>query len=158
MDEQVDSTLVQIGWVVHDLYEAMTRFGTLWCIDNWTVTEWPRKEPGNVVSWHRGDITTTWKARMASARLSSIEIELIQNLEGRSAYQEWIDLKGESPHHVMFRVVNLQSAIERYRCEGISMITAAGVLRNGLFVPQWAIMDTAALLRLNTELISDQGF
>ncbi|MGH9612864.1 MAG: VOC family protein [Bryobacteraceae bacterium] len=91
---------VQIGIVVRDLKRTTDVLSSIFGLGPFHFIEWPNR-PDSKYSFrgHEEQI----KIRQAFVQAGSLEIELIQPLEGtRNAYWEFLDRRGEGIHHVLF--------------------------------------------------------
>ncbi|MFG2526050.1 VOC family protein [Streptomyces sp. NPDC048527] len=59
-----------------------------------------------------------FSARYGFIRTGSSEIELIQPLDGRSPYTEFLDLHGEGVHHLAYVVGSIDQCLESRRATG----------------------------------------
>lgn len=92
----------QIGIVVRDIDKVIESWSSLFGIGPWTFMELGgTDEKGR-----------TGKARLAFAYLGSVQIELIQCIEGRIFHSDFLDKHGEGLHHLGFYVddVNAEAA------------------------------------------------
>jgi len=71
----------------------------------------------------------TIRGRRADCRLKlavnasgPVEIELIQVLEGETTHSEHLRARGEGPHHVRFRVRDLDAQLARLSAEGYETV------------------------------------
>jgi methylmalonyl-CoA/ethylmalonyl-CoA epimerase len=75
--------------------------------------------------------------RLARSELGGLEIELIQPLEGRSVYTEFLEEKGEGLHHLAFMVEDVDAEIADLEKTGFKVIQT-GAMPN----TKWAYLDT----------------
>ncbi len=91
----------QASIVVKDLDLAMMDYWDILGIGKWTTFLFGSP----LVSEYSYHGEPTWaRTKVAITQLGSLELELIQPLEGKSIYQEWIDSHGEGLHHLKFFV------------------------------------------------------
>jgi methylmalonyl-CoA/ethylmalonyl-CoA epimerase len=84
----------QIGIVVKDIEPVMQSWSRLFGIGPWTMREMNGKnDEGKPV-----------KVKLAFASLGTVQIELIQPVEGRIFHSEFLDVRGEGLHHLGFYV------------------------------------------------------
>ena len=62
------------------------------------------------------------KIKVAFADSGPLQIELIQPVEGKSIYTEFLDSKGEGLHHLAFQVDDLDALLAELSKEGIEPI------------------------------------
>ncbi len=133
---------IQVGWVVEDLDRAMREVTRLFAVQEWRVADWPDPALPDIVSFHRGQPTADWRARMAFGHLGSMEIELVENLAGASTYAEWLATHGPGVHHLMYPVDDVEAVMTGFADQGIAVLTSCGVLLTDGFHPRWAVLDT----------------
>ena len=66
------------------------------------------------------------KAKLAFIEMENIQIELIQPLGGKSAWQEFLDKKGEGLHHVAFMVKNINGVEKQFEAQGMHVVQSGG--------------------------------
>ncbi len=93
----------QIGYVVADMDAALGRYEEIF--GAFEVSE--ADLPGSTVRGKAVDC----RLKMAVNRSGPIEIELIEVLEGETTHTEHLRARGEGPHHVRFRVQNLDDKL-----------------------------------------------
>jgi methylmalonyl-CoA epimerase len=65
---------------------------------------------------------TSAKIKVAFADSGPLQVELIQPVEGKSIYTEFLDSKGEGLHHLAFQVDDLDTMLTGLAKEGIEPI------------------------------------
>ena len=123
----------QIGIVVRDLEKAIDYYRKLgfgpFLIaepDYWDKTY--RGRPGD------------FRIRFAQFMIGSLEVEVVQQVAGRSIYDEFLERNGEGLHHLGFKVTNMDEKIKEFAEMGIE------VLQSGRReIARWAYMDTEAI-------------
>ncbi len=63
--------------------------------------------------------------QLAFSRAGNIVYELIQVLQGKTVYQEFLETHGEGIHHLGYETSNLAGWIEAYKKDGIETIMSA---------------------------------
>ncbi len=115
----------QIGIVVRDVDKV---------IESWT------KQLG-IGPWEVREMETTDRAgnkaktKLGFTNIGSVQIELIQSIEGKTFYADWLEKHGEGMHHVCVRVDDLDATTENLGKKGVKFLFG----RRGRF----AYMDTA---------------
>jgi methylmalonyl-CoA/ethylmalonyl-CoA epimerase len=97
MREPVFTETLQISIVVRDLDEAMRTYVEEYGIGPWEIYEF---NPGNVAPLEEGDAPVDSAWRIAVTMVGSVQWELVQPLDDRSIYAEFLATKGEGLHHV----------------------------------------------------------
>ena len=116
--------VIQVGLVVKDLRESMERYWKLLGIGPWNIyTYAPPMLREATVRGKRVD----YSMRLAHAMAGSVQIELIQPLEGPSIYAEHLAQKGEGLHHIQSRIENIEEVLAAF--EKLTI----GVLMSGKF-------------------------
>ena len=109
MREPVFSGTLQVSLVVPDLEAAMRTYVDDYGIGPWDVYEF---NPGNVEGMHeRGrPVQRSW--RLALAKVGEVQWELVQPLDGKSVYAQFLAEHGPGVHHVGVAVRDYQGTIE----------------------------------------------
>jgi hypothetical protein len=82
-------------------------------------------------------------------QLGEVEVELIQPLEGRNAYQDFLDQTGGGIHHVLFEVGDIDPVLQELAKSGVTVLQSGTGIRPGT---RWALLDTQKLLGFYVEL------
>ncbi|TRO63016.1 VOC family protein [Streptomyces sp. IB201691-2A2] len=104
--------LFHVGIIVEDFDRAVADYEKRWGVNTEQITdlEFPTaKLHGEVVGS---------SARYGFIRTGSSEIELIQPLDGRLPYTEFLDLHGEGVHHLAYVVGSIDQHLESLRATG----------------------------------------
>lgn len=138
---------VQIGIVVRDLQRSTELLSSIFGVGPFHFIEWPNRPDAKY--WFRGQEENI-KIRQAFVQAGSLELELIQPLEGtRNAYREFLDAKGEGIHHVLFETADMDQAIEEFVRKGVKVLQNGTGIRPGT---RWALLDTQDLVGFLIEL------
>jgi methylmalonyl-CoA/ethylmalonyl-CoA epimerase len=138
--------LVQIGIVVPDLDRTTQLLTSLFGIGPFHFVEWPDRVDSK---YYYRSVEEQVRIKQAFVRLGDVEVELIQPLEGRSGYRDFLDQTGGGIHHVLFEVKDIDPAIEELAKSGITVLQSGTGIRPGT---RWALMDTHELLGFLVEL------
>jgi methylmalonyl-CoA/ethylmalonyl-CoA epimerase len=87
----------QIAVVCHDLQKTMEQYTRLLGWGPWNVY---RHEPPRLHDTELHGQPTEYTMLGAETHVGDMGFELLQPLEGRSIYQEWLETHGEGLHHV----------------------------------------------------------
>jgi len=136
----------QVAVVVKDLRKAMENYWKTLGIGPWSVYTFAPpalREPSI-----RGK-PVPYSMRLALTKAGSVELELIEPLEGPSIYKEFLAKRGEGLHHLGFLVDDLDNALAAFKKMGID------VLMSGRWgdVSEYYYMDTEAVLGIIYEII-----
>jgi catechol 2,3-dioxygenase-like lactoylglutathione lyase family enzyme len=104
----------QVGYVVRNLEESLPFYEGLF--GPFDVGEVPMEDV-----LYRGD-RIDCKLKIATNNDGPIEIELIQVLEGETPHTEHLRDFGEGPHHVRFRISDIEDKIAALEAHGYEKI------------------------------------
>jgi len=122
--------LEHIGVVVEDVDKTTKFLFSMWGLGPWYVQESaPSKEEITVGEPFKLKIAHTW--------LGSLLLELLQPLEGRSVWSQFLAKNGEGVHHISFNVANYEEMVSKLQGQGGIMV--AGGIFNGR---RWCYFDT----------------
>jgi len=138
--------LVQIGIVVADRKQTTDLLTSLFGIGPFRFVEWPDR-PEAKYYYHGAEEHI--RISQAFVQLGDVEVELIQPVEGKNAYQDFLDETGGGIHHVLFEVKDIDPVIEQLAKSGISVLQAGTGIRPGT---RWALLDTRKRLGFFIEL------
>lgn len=140
------SELYQVGIVVHDLEKSMERYQRILGIGPWDIMD---VDPSTVNDLTYRGRKVQHKFRCAMAMVGSMQLELIQPLEGESIQSDFLKEHGEGLHHLgHIRVDNLEEAVQKLEREGFACLQS-GRFSGGAF----AYMDTVKELGTIIELL-----
>jgi catechol 2,3-dioxygenase-like lactoylglutathione lyase family enzyme len=103
--------VVQIGYAVKDIAPVVEKWSSLYGIGPWTYAE-------NSGTDAKG---RPWKARMASAYVGPLQIELVQPVEGRIFQSRFLDTWGEGVHHIAFYVDDVDAEAANLVAQGAKL-------------------------------------
>jgi glyoxalase/bleomycin resistance protein/dioxygenase superfamily protein len=138
--------LVQIGIVVADRDQTTRLLTSLFGIGPFRLVEWPDRAESKY--YYRG-AEEHIRIRQAFVQLGDVEVELIQPLEGRSGYWDFLDHTGGGIHHVLFEVSDIDPVIQELAKSGVTVLQSGTGIRPGT---RWALLDTREMLGFYVEL------
>jgi methylmalonyl-CoA/ethylmalonyl-CoA epimerase len=138
--------LVQIGIVVADRDRTTKLLTSLFGIGPFRLVEWPDRAESEY--YYRG-VEEKIRVKQAFVQLGEVEVELIQPLEGHSAYQDFLDQTGGGIHHLLFEVSEIDPVIEELAKSGVTVLQSGTGIRPGT---RWALLDTQELVGFLVEL------
>jgi methylmalonyl-CoA/ethylmalonyl-CoA epimerase len=138
--------LVQIGIVIADRDRTTQLLTSLFGIGPFRFVEWPDRVESKY--WYRG-IEEKIRVRQAFVQLGGVEVELIQPLEGRNAYKDFLDQTGGGIHHLLFEVKDIDPVLQELARSGVTVLQSGTGIRPGT---RWALLDTQELLGFYVEL------
>jgi methylmalonyl-CoA/ethylmalonyl-CoA epimerase len=129
--------VVQVGVVVEDIEKTCANLERIFGIGPWEIRDWPPRQ--DMRRWYRGQ-KTLCKARMAFCLVGTVELEIIQPLEGSSIWRDFLTEKGEGIHHIRFNVED-EKAVQAHLQEnhGIKVLQHGDGIRPGTV---WMNFDT----------------
>ena len=98
---------IQVGVVVKSIDQTTKRLTELFGIGPFRTVECP--PPGREDRQFYHGEPARFRTRQAFANLGSIELELIEPLEGRSIWSDFLAERGPGIHHIRFNVPNHES-------------------------------------------------
>jgi hypothetical protein len=144
MREPVFTETLQISMVVRDLEKTLETYVEDYGIGPWEIYEF---NPGNVDGMERDGRPDDAAWRIAVTMVGSVQWELVQPLDDRSIYAEFLAEKGEGLHHVA--VGGAPYAKERAEIEANGRRVLTGGLYNGV---TFSYMSTGDDLKVITEI------
>ncbi len=110
----------QIGMVVKDVQKAANYYSSLLGLGPFTIYDF-------VPEMHVFNGEQTYaKVRMGKAMWNSMELELIQPLEGKSPHMDFLQRQGEGVQHFGFNVPNFDELYEKFTKEGFKPLLRSG--------------------------------
>lgn len=109
--------IVQIGFVVRDLDEAIARYNPLFGPFKKTPAEFAKQEAS-----YKGEPRSPYELAVAFGRSGDLEIELIQWVSGDTPHRDFIQSGREGMHHVQFRVDDCDAWVERLNTAGYQTV------------------------------------
>jgi methylmalonyl-CoA/ethylmalonyl-CoA epimerase len=139
------TTLAQVALVVHDIEKSSRLYADIFGMP---VPEIITIDPGQDVSMTFKGQPSNAQAKLAFFQLGQVQLELIQPLGGESTWQDVLDRKGESLHHIAFWVEGMQASVDFLKERGIPMIQ-----RGDMGPGQYAYFDGEGPLGITLELL-----
>jgi len=119
-----------INAVVKDIGKTMEFLSSMWGLGPWKVFDFTLNKDDMLVG-------ETCKIKLAGAKLGPTILELIQPVEGKSVWSEFLETKGEGLHHIAFSIPNWQEMVSELQQQGGKMV--AGGVNVGM---HWGYFDT----------------
>jgi len=147
--------LRQVCIVVHDVEKSIERYINILGIGQWSVRDFDDSFVGDMT--YRGE-PVRHRFRVARTMVGSMELELIQPLEGKSAYSDFLEQNGEGLHHLgIVQVEDLDEAIERLEGEGIPCLQSGRIIAGSYAGTRYAYLDASEALGTVIELAQWPG-
>lgn len=137
--------LAQVAIVVRDIEASSKRYAEILGLP---VPQVIVTAPGLEVNQTYKGQPSGAQAKLAFFDLGQVELELIEPMGGDSTWQEVLDRKGESVHHIAFWVDGMQTSVDFLKAHGIPMIQ-----RGDMGEGQYAYFDAEQPLGLTLELL-----
>jgi hypothetical protein len=144
LDRKVD----QLGFVVEDVYKTIEEYQQRFNIGNWKIYTYG--PPLLKTMLYRGD-HIQYKSKIALSYFGETRVEIIQHLEGKTIYTDFIEKHGYGLQHLGIYVQNIEASIIEAKQAGFSVIMegGGGLDGDGYF----AYLDTEEKLGITYELI-----
>lgn len=137
--------IVQVGIVVADVEAATQRYAAVFGVPLPPVTESRAREQTGIT--YRG-MPTEGRARLAFFRMGQVAIELIEPLDGPSAWRDHLEAHGPGVHHIAFQVPSIDQALAHLSAHKIEVVQQAS-FRSG----RYAYLDSRDALSVMLELL-----
>jgi hypothetical protein len=141
-------TAIQVGVVVRDLDQSMAALTGVFGIGPFRVVECPAPGRENQQSYY-GE-PCRYRTRQAFADLGTVELELIQPLEGKTIWSDFLAERGPGLHHIRFNVPDEPALSAYLQTKGIGKTQEGAGLRQGSY---WANYDTEKLVGFIVEIL-----
>ncbi len=141
-------TAIQVGVVVRDIEKSMAALTAIFGIGPFRVVDSPLPEREQQQFYYGQP--TRFRMRQAFADLGTVELELIQPLEGQTIWSDFLAERGPGIHHIRFNVPD-ENALSAYLLErGIGKTQEGAGIRKGSY---WANYDTEKLVGFVIEIL-----
>ena len=144
MPEPLFTQTLQIAIVVRDLEAALRTYFHEYGIGPWEIYEF---NPSTVEQMTRDDRPAEYAMRIALAMVGSVQWELIEPLDDRSIYADFLASHGGGLHHVGVGVRDYGEALATLRGKGHAVLQ--GGVYNGV---EFAYLSTDRDLGVITEI------
>jgi len=140
------SELFQVGVVVRDLENSMRHYESILGIGPWEVVEVDSSSAD--MTYHGKPVQHRFTAAITT--LGSMQLELLQPVEGDNIYGDFLKEHGEGIHHLgHVRVDNVDEAVQTLETEGFPCIQGGRSPYHN-----WAYVDMTTALGCIIELSS----
>jgi methylmalonyl-CoA/ethylmalonyl-CoA epimerase len=137
----LESSVDQIGIVVHDLYSMIANLSKVLGIGPFRVMEWPLEGVDPQATYHGKP--GNYRLLLAFATIGKTQLEIIQPLEGPNIYSDFLDEHGPGLHHIRLTVPDFEDKVAYLEGSGIDNIASGTGVHVG---SKWAYFDTSELL------------
>lgn len=140
--------IVHVCVVVRDVEERARAFAEKFGIGPWRIRVVHTPSARASVRGEPVDYTL----KFGHARIGPVTLELVETVEGRTIYQEFLEEHGEGLHHIGVPTpVPFEAELDKWRRQGVEPLQA-----NRMEDPEegWAYMDTQDLVGCILEILS----
>ena len=110
-----ETEILQVGVVVKDL-DKTVEFLTALGLGPFVIRT--ATHPAAAVKGKKA----SYEVRLAFAQQGPVQLELIEYRSGTTIQKDFLDARGEGLHHLLFRVGDLDAAIDRFARKGIPVL------------------------------------
>jgi len=147
--QQFFKDFVQIGVVVADLDKSTRNLAEIFGIGPFRIIDWPPAGREDLQRFYYGE-PGDFSARMAFTELGPVELELIQPLEGKSIWADFLREHGEGIHHIRFNVKEIEPVQEYLAGHGVEPAQHGSGIRPGTL---WMNFSTEKLVGFVVEIM-----
>lgn len=147
--KEIFNDFVQIGIVVRDVEATIKVLSEVFGLGPFRIFDWPSEDRSDLRRYYHGE-PANFTARMAFTEIGPIELELIQPLDGPSAWADYLEEHGPGIHHIRFNVDEYESVVDYLKTYGIDVAQSGEGIRPGT---RWANMSTEALIGFGIEIM-----
>ncbi len=120
-----------IGVVVKDIDETTKFLSSMFGLGPWDISEATITKDEVIVG-------EPFRLKIAFAKLGETSLELLQSLEGRTIWSEFLEIHGEGVHHIAFGISNWDEVVSKAKEQGARMV-AGGIVWG---TTHWCYFDT----------------
>lgn len=120
----LDSSIGQLGFVVENVDAMIQSYFENFGIGDWKVYTYGPQLLSLMT--YKGE-PTSYSSRIALGYFGSTRVELIQPLEGRTVYSDFIENHGYGLQHLGIYVQDMKSSLEIVKQQGISVLMEGGI-------------------------------
>lgn len=120
----VDGSIVKlsapshVGIVVKDLKEASEHYTSMWGLGPWTFLD-------NNPTKAQMLVGEPFKLSVCMAQWGPVVVELLQPIEGKSVWSDFLDTRGEGLHHICHTVPNFEEVVAQMQARGAKMLAGS---------------------------------
>jgi methylmalonyl-CoA epimerase len=144
-EKPVFKEVLQVCMVVKNLDEALKRYWEVCAIGPWEIYTLDSSDMQDVtIRGHKAEFSM----KVALTNVGNMQLELIEPLDDKSIYSEFLEKHGEGLHHIACAVDDYDDTISRLKDKGIGILQG-GITKEGL---GFAYLDTQEALSCITEI------
>lgn len=141
---------LQIGLVVSDLDRTVAWLSDVLGLGPFRTAEWPPAERPDLERYYHGQ-PAQYTARMAWADLGTVELEIIQPLDGDSAWSDFLKEHGDGIHHLKFDTPEIEPFLQQLAGHHVAVSQRGTGLRPGT---EWVYVDAEQEVGFHVELFN----
>jgi len=111
-----------IGVVVKDIDKTVEYYSSMWGLGPWKKLE---RSPTKEQMLADGAYNWPYGLRVAAARWGPMVLELLQPVEGKSIWADFLETNGEGIHHLCFDVSNWDEVVAQLKKQGAKLMIGA---------------------------------
>ena len=115
MDKSMFTKVIQVAFVVKNLEKTVRIYANKYGIGPWKIYTINSKTVKNLVKY--GD-KTDFSYKVAMSYIGNIEWELVEPLDEKSIYSDFLRVHGGGFHHIAFGVKNFDEALAELKAKG----------------------------------------
>lgn len=108
-----------LGIVVKDAQETSKVLSTLWKVGPWTINDYVAPKEAMIV----GD---AFRLKLMYVKFGDVTIELLQPVEGKSIWADFLKTSGGGLHHIAFKVSDYKASMDEVKAQGGKLLVSAG--------------------------------
>jgi len=116
--KQIFNSFVQIGVVVSDIEKTTKNLTEVFGVGPFRIIDWPPAGRQDLERFYYGE-PANFTARMAFTELGPVELEIIQPLDEKSIWADFLRDHGEGIHHLRFNVDEIKPVQEYLAQHGV---------------------------------------
>ncbi len=131
----------QVGIVVSDLAETINQYGLILGVDSFEIIDWPIPGKDPQATYYGGP--ANYSMRIGFVQIGKIQLEIVQPLDGKSIFKDFLENHGPGLHHIRFSEKDFDFKVAQMEKAGIKMIASGSGVRSS---SKWAYFDTTQIL------------
>jgi methylmalonyl-CoA/ethylmalonyl-CoA epimerase len=108
-----------LGIVVENAQETSRILSSLWKIGPWTIRDYTAPKEAMIV----GD---PFRLKLMYTKFEDITVELLEPVEGKSIWADFLMTQGGGLHHIAFKVSDYEASVAEIEAQGGKLLVSAG--------------------------------
>jgi methylmalonyl-CoA/ethylmalonyl-CoA epimerase len=133
--------------VVKDIDKTTEFLSSIWDFGSWLTWEYSPKRDEIIIG-------EPFTIKGAWANLGPIVLELIQPIEGKSIWSQFLETRGEGLHHICFIVSNWDEMVSKLKQQGAKMV--AGGIFLGKHWSYFEVNPGGLIVEISEQSIHDE--